>query len=72
MHGYHPADRHSFAALLTNQPAVPDGIEAIPDIFRLMTREADAICERSQPVSACATELRVVSAGTAAASLAGS
>src|SRR5437016_1032881 len=41
MHGYHPSEKHSYAALLTNQPEVPDDIVAIPDIFRLMTRDAE-------------------------------
>src|SRR5205807_5632183 len=41
MHGYHPGEKHSYAALLTNQPEVPDDIVAIPDIFRLMTRDAE-------------------------------
>ena len=40
MHGYHPTDKHSYAALLTNQSAVPEDIVAIPDIFKLMTRDA--------------------------------
>lgn len=37
MHGYHPADKHSYASLLTNQPHIPEDVTAIPDIFRLMT-----------------------------------
>jgi hypothetical protein len=41
MHGYHPSAKHSYAALLTNQPAIPDEVDAIPDIFHLMTREAE-------------------------------
>jgi hypothetical protein len=40
MHGYHPNDRHSYAALLTNQPELPDDVTAIPDIYKLMTRDA--------------------------------
>ena len=40
MHGYHPGAKHSYAALLTNQPEIPDDIAAIPDIFHLMTRDA--------------------------------
>jgi hypothetical protein len=39
MHGYHPSDPHSYASLLSNQP-IPETIQAIPDIFRLMTRDA--------------------------------
>jgi predicted AlkP superfamily pyrophosphatase or phosphodiesterase len=41
MHGYHPRERHSYAALLTNQPELSADIVAIPDLFRLMTREAE-------------------------------
>jgi predicted AlkP superfamily pyrophosphatase or phosphodiesterase len=40
MHGYHPYDKHSYAALLSNQ-AIPESIHAIPDLFRLMTRDAE-------------------------------
>src|SRR5947207_12572168 len=40
MHGYHPDDAQSYAALLTNQPALPDDITDIPHIFNLMTRDA--------------------------------
>lgn len=41
MHGYHPSDPQSFAALCTNQAEIPQEIAAIPDLFRLMTRDAD-------------------------------
>jgi hypothetical protein len=41
MHGYHPHARHSYAALCSNQPDVPEEITSIPDVYRLMTREAD-------------------------------
>jgi predicted AlkP superfamily pyrophosphatase or phosphodiesterase len=41
MHGYHPTDIHSYAALCNNQEAVPDDVTSITDIFRLMTRDAD-------------------------------
>lgn len=40
MHGYHPSEKHSYAALLSNQPAIPADIAAIPDIYRLMVRDA--------------------------------
>jgi predicted AlkP superfamily pyrophosphatase or phosphodiesterase len=40
MHGYHPRDKHSYAALMTNQPEIPDDIVAIPDIHKLMVRDA--------------------------------
>jgi predicted AlkP superfamily pyrophosphatase or phosphodiesterase len=41
MHGYHPADPHSYAMLCTNQSSIPDDINAIPDIYRLMTSDAE-------------------------------
>jgi len=40
MHGYHPNDPQSYAALLTNQKEIPSEIQSIPDIYRLMTRDA--------------------------------
>lgn len=40
MHGYHPTDPHSYAALLTNQMDIPADVVAIPDIYKLMTRDA--------------------------------
>jgi len=40
MHGYHPKDKHSYAALLTNQAQVPQDITAIPHIYKLMTQHA--------------------------------
>jgi hypothetical protein len=42
MHGYHPDAPHSYAALLTNHTDVPAGVNAIPDMYRLMTRDAAA------------------------------
>jgi predicted AlkP superfamily pyrophosphatase or phosphodiesterase len=47
MHGYHPTDPHSYATLCTNQSSIPDEICAIPDIFRLMTRDALLAKERN-------------------------
>jgi len=41
MHGYHPGDQHSYAVLCTNQTDIPEDIQAIPDMFRLMTRDAE-------------------------------
>src|SRR5437867_12625847 len=41
MHGYHPAEKHSYAALLSAQPDIPEDIAAITDLFRLMTRDAE-------------------------------
>lgn len=37
MHGYHPQDPHSYAALCSNQPEIPQDITAIPHVYRLMT-----------------------------------
>ena len=47
MHGYHPDERHSYAALLTNQPEIPDDITAIPHIYQLMVRDALLAQERN-------------------------
>jgi hypothetical protein len=41
MHGYHPTDKHSYAALFTNQQELPVQVSAIPEIFKLMTFEAE-------------------------------
>jgi hypothetical protein len=41
MHGYHPSDKQSYAVLCTNQRKIPEEISAIPDIYRLMIRDAD-------------------------------
>lgn len=48
MHGYHPSEKHSFAALCTNQPKIPDDIVAIPDVFQLMTRDASLAHSRNR------------------------
>ena len=36
MHGYHPDDPHSDAALFTNVEKLPCGVKAIPDLYQLM------------------------------------
>jgi predicted AlkP superfamily pyrophosphatase or phosphodiesterase len=41
MHGYHPNEKHSYAVLCTNQEQIPEDVEAIPDVFRLMTGDAE-------------------------------
>jgi hypothetical protein len=41
MHGYHPSEKQSYAALCTNQENIPEEITAIPHIYRLMSRDAD-------------------------------
>ncbi|MEY2466178.1 MAG: hypothetical protein QOD03_699, partial [Verrucomicrobiota bacterium] len=56
MHGYHPHDKHSYAMLCTNQPEISDETAAIPDIFRLMTRDAELAKEKNaEPVQPVAT-----------------
>ena len=47
MHGYHPDEKHSYAALLTNQPIIPEDVTAIPHIYRLMVRDALLARERN-------------------------
>ena len=42
MHGYHPDAPHSYASLCTNYADVPAGINAIPDMYKLMCRDAAA------------------------------
>jgi hypothetical protein len=42
MHGYHPDAPHSYASLMTNRANVPASITAIPDMYKLMTTEAEA------------------------------
>lgn len=49
MHGYHPSDPQSYAALLTNQPTIPDEVTAIPHIYQLMERTAALAHERNGP-----------------------
>jgi len=41
MHGYHPSEKQSYAVLCTYQDKIPEDISAIPDIYRLMTRDAE-------------------------------
>ena len=50
MHGYHPRDPQSFAALFTNQ-TIPESVDAIPHIYNLMTREADEAAQANHPAS---------------------
>lgn len=47
MHGYHPTDPQSYAVLCTNQSDIPEQIAAIPDIYRLMTRDAELAHQRN-------------------------
>lgn len=48
MHGYHPEEKHSYAALLTNRPEISEDITAIPHIYRLMVRDALLAQERNR------------------------
>ncbi len=41
MHGYHPNDKHSYAALLTNRADLPAEVTAIPHMFQLMVQDAE-------------------------------
>jgi len=41
MHGYHPNEKQSYAVICTNQDRISGEICAIPDVYRLMTRDAD-------------------------------
>jgi Type I phosphodiesterase / nucleotide pyrophosphatase len=52
MHGYHPADKHSYAALCSNQ-AIPEDVNAIPDMFRLMVRDAELAAARNATAAPC-------------------
>jgi hypothetical protein len=47
MHGYHPSEKQSYAVLCTNQHRIPQEICAIPDIYRLMTRNAEDATARN-------------------------
>jgi hypothetical protein len=49
MHGYHPDDPHSYAALLANRASIPADIKAIPDIFKLMLAEAKQAHAHNHP-----------------------
>jgi len=41
MHGYHPADKHSYAVVCTNHPSIPDEVTSIVDMYRLMAESAE-------------------------------
>ena len=47
MHGYHPTEKQSHAVLCTNDTRIPDQISAIPDIYRLMIRDAEDAAARN-------------------------
>ncbi|MGN6554750.1 MAG: alkaline phosphatase family protein [Verrucomicrobiota bacterium] len=49
MHGYHPTDPQSYAMLCTNQSEIPAHVAAIPDIYQLMTRDAEYAKAKNAP-----------------------
>lgn len=51
MHGYHPAEKQSYAVLCTNQLPLPEECSAIPHIYRLMAREAEMAKARNHSAS---------------------
>ena len=51
MHGYHPTDKHSYAALCTNQPAIPESVTAIPHMYDLMVQDAEYARERNRDLA---------------------
>ena len=61
MHGYHPREKHSFAALCSNRAVAPD-IRAIPDIYRLMRMEMERVAP--QETAAAGRALRGAVAAT--------
>ena len=48
MHGYHPSEKHSYAALLTNQQDLPAQVTSIPEIFKLMSFEAENAFDKNE------------------------
>jgi hypothetical protein len=51
MHGYHPREKHSFAALCSNQEAIAEEVTAIPHMYHLMVRESQAAYALNHPHS---------------------
>jgi hypothetical protein len=51
MHGYHPNEKHSYAALCTNQQAIPESITAIPHMYDLMVQDAEYARERNRDLN---------------------
>jgi len=65
MHGYHPEEPHSYAALLSNRFDIPAGVTAIPNIYDLMVSDAvTAHTANAEPISE--TELLNLQAARAA------
>jgi predicted AlkP superfamily pyrophosphatase or phosphodiesterase len=65
MHGYHPDDPQSYAMLCTNQPEIEDSIEAIPDVYRLMKRDADLAKARNAAPALAEEPMRAKDIATA-------
>lgn len=63
MHGYHPAERQSYAALLTNQEIL-EGVTSIPDIHKLMVRDAQPVRNTRDYVSRPEQRERIVRNGS--------
>jgi hypothetical protein len=52
MHGYHPEEQHSYAALLSNRFDIPATVTAIPNIYDLMVSDALAAhSANARPIS---------------------
>jgi len=52
MHGYHPEEPHSYAALLSNRFDIPAEVTAIPHVYDLMAADAvTAHAANAEPVS---------------------
>jgi hypothetical protein len=65
MHGYHPEERHSFAAILTNQAGHLEELRAIPDLHDVMLREAlRAQIANHAPATLAVTEQTSVNIGS--------
>jgi len=60
MHGYHPSEKQSYAALLTNQAEIPSEIRAIPDIHRLMLAQSELAHQANTRAKLPAVALRPV------------
>jgi hypothetical protein len=61
MHGYHPEDKHSYAALLTNRRDIPDEVTAIPHVHRLMMEDAIEAHDRNRLGAVAPRELHPIS-----------
>ena len=64
MHGYHPTEKHSYATLCMNQHELPAQVTAIPDIFKLMTLEAEQAFTKNETFLSATTKPEAVLAQT--------